>query len=165
MKHLVLILYLLCSSNIFAQEINEKYHGPKTGIKGFIESGYTIGVGKNHEGRISLLATVGYQFNPYLFIGFGSGENYFHDSKHYGIPIYGAIRANLLKTWVTPYIDAKIGTSIADVKGFFFRPSIGCRFGAQNNTAFTLSIGYEYQDLRDSDVSLGGIAIKAGFDF
>ena len=108
---------------------------------------------------------MGYQFNPYLFIGYGSGENYFHDSKRYGIPIYGAIRVNLLKTRVTPYIDEKIGTSIADVKGFFFRRSIGCRFGTQNNTAFTLSIVYEHQNLHSSDVNLEGLSINVGFDF
>ena len=163
MKKLLFILCILCSISCFSQD--GKSHNPQTGVKGFIESGYTIGVGKGHEGRIPLLATIGWQFNPYLFIGVGSGENYFHDSKQYGIPVYGDIRANLPISWVSPYIDVKIGASMADVKGFYIRPSAGCRFGATNNTALILGIGYEHQHINESDLNLGGISINIGFEF
>ena len=154
MKQLIIYLCLLCSINVFAQDEEGKNYGPKQSVKGILESGYTIGMGKNHEGRISFLATVGYQVNPHFFIGVGSGENYYHDSKNYGIPIYGDIRANILNYWVSPFVDAKVGTSIGDVKGLFVAPSVGCRFGAKNNTAFTISIGFESQEIHDRVVKL-----------
>jgi len=163
MKQLLLIMCVLCSISCYSQD--GKNYDPQTGIKGFVESGYTIGVGKDHEGRIPLWATIGYQFNPYLFIGVGTGENYFHDSKQYGIPVYGDIRAYLPVSWVGPFIDAKIGASMADVKGFYIRPSAGCRFGATNNTALILSIGYEHQHINESDLDLGGIVLNVGFEF
>ncbi len=165
MKQLILFLCFLCSTTVFAQEVSEKNYCPKAGLKAFLESGYTIGVGKNHEGRISFLANVGYQINPNIFIGVGTGENYFHDSKLYSIPIYGDIRATFPNNWISAFVDAKIGASIADVKGLFFRPSIGCRLGTKNNTAFTMSVGYENQKVRDSSVNLRGITIIFGFDF
>ena len=155
---------------------------PKFGIKGFVEGGYTIGAGLYGEQRVSFMATVGCQFNPYFFVGIGSGENYFGDSKLYGIPFFADIRLNLQKTSISPLLDLKIGYSIADVKGFFLSPSVGCRFGYSNNTAFTFSIGYELQkadcftvitdlyslnqvDYYQSKESVGGLTLKIGFEF
>lgn len=150
-------------------------NGPEAGYKGFIEAGYTVGVGDYGEGRIALTTTHGYQINPYVFTGIGAGVNYFTDADAWGVPIFADIRANILNNSISPFIDMKIGYSITDVEGFYFNPSVGCRFGFRNNSAFTLSIGYEMQKAdfygyyagyyyEDSE-NCGGLTIKLGFDF
>ncbi len=157
-------------------------NGPKTGCKGFLEAGYTFGLGFYGENRITFLATAGWQINPNFFVGIGSGENYFTESKLYGIPIYADFRANIYNNGISPFFDIKAGYSIADVQGFYFSPSVGCRLGSGNNTAFTISIGYELQKadcftivtnaydpngagIVVSNENVGGITIKVGFEF
>ncbi len=190
MKKLLFFVFLMCSMNVSAQNGNEmnqsktmmdQYHnndssnvnhGAKSGLKGFLEVGYAVGSGHYGEDRISFLATIGWQFSPYVFAGIGTGENYFANSKLYGIPLYGDLRVNILDKRITPFLETKIGSSTADVKGFFFSPSAGCRFGFKNNSAFTISLGFELQrakcfinDNHQWRVNSYGETIKIGFDF
>lgn len=160
-------------------ENRSKTYIPKCGLKIFIEDGYTYGMG-SYDDRISFITTVGFQFNPYIFIGVGSMENYFVSSKLYGIPIFADMRLNLIKTSVSPLLDVKVGHSIADVKGFFFAPSVGCRFGFYTNSAVVVCIGYELQrtnsfntiayslnknKVLQSRETVKGFTVKVGFDF
>lgn len=165
MKKNLLLICLLCSLYTFAQDGNGMHYGPQKGLKGYLESGYTIGVGSNHDGHFTLLATIGYQINPYLFVGAGTGENYYPDSKLYAVPFFGAIRANFINNWVTPFVETKVGSSTVDVKGLFIAPSVGCRFGVKNNSAFVISVGYEYQKIHDGQTHLYGLTSKIGLEF
>lgn len=159
-------------------------NGSRAGYKGFLEGGYTIGVGDYGEDRIALETIHGYQFNPYYFVGFGVGVNYFIEDEYWGMPIFADIRTNLLNRRVTPILEAKIGYSVLDIQGFYVSPSIGCRIAVGNNKAIFVSIGYEmqraefegYKDSYSFDGSYhsyhwtgkencGGSTFKVGFEF
>ena len=198
MRQILLFLFFLCATNIVAQESVEKNgspvdessklcrldaYGPKSGLKIFVEGGYGIGAGVYGEEYISLMATVGYRFNPYFFIGVGTGEKYYVSSEKYGIPFYGHLRLNLLNISVSPFLDAKIGCSTTHVEGLFISPSVGCSWGFSDNIAFTVSLGYEYQrakcfqanyidtdnpqyaDLLKNKNDFGAMTLKIGFEF
>lgn len=182
MKHLFAIILFLCSANLFAQEIKYDGNGPKTGFKVFVEGGYTQGIGLYGEERVSLMASAGYYFNSHILLGIGSGENYYTESKKYGIPLYCVFRANLLNNSISPFLDIKGGYSIGDIKGLFLAPSIGARWMIGDVIAFTTSIGYELQrtdcitaiiDLNNSNninvnqnkKNLGALSVKVGFEF
>ena len=160
-------------------------HAPEKGYKGFVEAGYTFGVGDYGEGRPTFQTTHGYQFNPYIFAGIGAGFNYFTDSKAIGVPIYADGRLTFINNYITPFLDVKIGYSVVDVEGFFLSPSLGCRFGVGNDTALLLSFGYEMQiaefQVREHlyrngywevlsssyliNKNCGGLTLKIGFEF
>ena len=87
---------------------------------------------------------------------------------------------NFLNTNISPFIDAKVGYSIADVKGLFLSLTVGCRFGFSNNTAFTVCVGYVFQrtdcftaikdmsghvDIVQHKKNVGGLTVKIGVDF
>ena len=94
----------------------------------------------------------------------GSGENFYTDSKQYSIPIYADFRINNKSL----FFDVKAGYSISDIEGFYFSPSFGCRLGTKNNTAFTFSLGYEYQrsnSLIDGSKNASGLVTRIGFEF
>ena len=182
MKQLLFLVLFLCSMNASATELEKENpsgsvmdentnvrsfdgYSPKVGVKGFIEGGYTIGDGHSDIFRLSFMATAGWQFSSNLFIGIGTGENYYTDSKQYAIPIYTDFRLINKKNL---FLDVKAGYSIGDVKGLYISPSFGCRIGTRNNTAFTFSLGYEYQNagcLIDGSKNVSGLTTKIGFEF
>lgn len=102
---------------------------------------------------------VGYQFNPYVYLGGGTGitlgplypdlsEDELKQSVY--IPIFGNMRLNLLKNYkYVPFLDFKSGYSIKisngkKGEGFYYNPSIGVKsvVGLNNFiSAVTLSIG------------------------
>lgn len=150
-------------------------NGPKAGYKGFMEAGYTFGIGDYGTDRVAFTTTHGYQINPYVFTGIGAGVNYFTDAEVWGVPIFADVRANFLNNSISPFVDIKIGYSVTDVKGLYFNPSVGCRIGVSNNAALILSIGYEMQTVDvfyfvnyhpyESSENCGGLTIKLGIDF
>lgn len=188
MKCLLVAIAIMICDTTFAQFSNAnqsrgKTHGasmfdgngPKSGYKGFVEAGYTIGVGDAGEGRISVMTVHGYQINPYIFAGIGVGGNYFHDGDVWNVPIFADVRSNILDNSISPFVDVKIGYSILDIKGFFFSPSIGCRFAIGDKTGLNVGVGYELQKFSSNGYVLGykysykgtcgGIAFKVGLDF
>lgn len=156
-------------------------NGPKAGYKGFVDVGYTVGLGDNGVGRIAFSTTHGYQINPYVFVGAGAGVNCYtqNGSTAWGIPIFADARANFLNNSISPFLDVKIGYSVADISGFYFSPSIGCRFGLSSKVALTLSIGYEMQRAEfyyyysygrysyggSAKANCGGLVLRTGIEF
>lgn len=154
---------------ITKESIKSQRSGNKAGYKGFIDLGYTFGVGDWGEDRMSFSTSHGYQFNPYLFAGIGIGANYYFDSELFAIPIFAHIRANFIDNKVSPYVDFKIGYSPnLDFEGFYMSPSIGCKIGA-----FNVGVGYVMQKVKIVDdyyetletINCGGISVKLGFEF
>ena len=167
MKKLLFLLIILCSTNISVsgQERSIDGYSPKVGLKGFIEGGYTIGDSHSDMFRLSFMVNAGWQISSGFFAGVGTGENYYTDSKQYAIPIYAVLRLINKKNL---FGDVRAGYSIGDIKGMYFSPSIGYRAGTSNNTAFTFSLGYEYQRagcLIDGSKNIGGLTTKLGFEF
>ena len=154
---------------ITKESIKSKSSGNKAGYKGFLDLGYTFGIGDWGEDRLSFSTSHGYQINPYIFTGIGVGVNYYFDSELFAIPIFAHIRANFLDREISPYIDFKIGYSPnLDFEGLYMSPSIGCKIGS-----FNLGVGYVMQKVKIEDdyyeisetINCGGISVKLGFEF
>ena len=44
--------------------------------RGFVDAGYDVGIGDYDFGRFVINTTHGYQFNPYIFLGAGTGLHF-----------------------------------------------------------------------------------------
>ena len=150
--------------------------GVQRGYRGFFDLGYTIGTGDYDDAsRLELSTTHGYQFNPHFFLGAGVGVTYWHDMDYVGLPIFVDVRADILKYWVSPFIDFKIGYSFIDIEGVYFAPTVGCRFDVGGKASLNLGIGYTVQMcevitgsryvIRTSTENLGGFHLKFGVNF
>jgi hypothetical protein len=125
-----------------SKSYNRSNSGLRLGYKGFVDFGYSVGVGDYGADRIEFSTTHGVQINKYIFAGAGVGVNYFYDSESVGIPIYAAARYTVLDKRITPFVEAKVGYAVGDVDGVYASPSIGCRFRMGNKSAFNVSVGY-----------------------
>lgn len=141
--------------------------GNETGYKGFVDLGYTLGVGDWGVDRVELSTSHGYQFNPYLYVGAGVGVNYYFDAEVVGLPIFAHVRGNILDNSISPYVDFRIGYSpLKDVQGLYMAPSVGCKI-----YSFNVSIGYVMQKAKytyyylDGSENCGGFSIKVGYEF
>ena len=152
---------------------------PTPCYKGFIDFGYTVGVGSYGEGRVALSTTHGAQIIPHLFVGAGVGFNYFPESEVWNMPLYADFRTNFLKGKITPFLDFRLGYSVGDASGFYMAPTIGCDFGFGKKSGFSVALGYEFQKAEYyhyyygyyyssyyySKENCGGVVIKIGVDF
>ena len=158
------------------QSSNLSNNGAKRGYRGFVEMGYTIGKNRwSGTNRFELVTSRGYQFNPYFYVGLGTGVHYYHQADLIEIPIFADLRADFLNYGITPFVDFKIGYTVYDCTGLYISPTVGCRFGFKN-MALNLGFGYTMQKLpvenyfingyveRGSE-NVGGISIKLGVDF
>jgi len=171
------------SSLYSAQSSRNSYStagGAARGYRGFVEVGYTIGVGDHEIDRMAVSTSHGYQFNPHLFVGGGISYNYFKHPEAWSLPIFANVRGILLDHKISPYADLKVGYSVSgDIKGFYMNPSIGCRFSFSDRFALLSSVGYEMQyaeiytfywsyysySANKGQENLGGVTFKIGFEF
>lgn len=149
----------------------------KRGYRGFVETGYIIGVDKSNFGRLELITTHGYQFNKILFAGLGAGIGYWTEGKETAVPLYVDVRTDIpTGNKISPYFDVKVGTDVSTEKFCgYVNISVGCRFHINNNLAFNVGVGYLYQDYqaeyyigeskKKDVVSTDGVSIKAGIEF
>ncbi len=143
--------------NTSAKQDNDQDDAPGTygwgkapRYRGFFGESYVFGTGGDHEEDRNLLYTShGLQINPFLYAGVGLGINYWVDSEVCSVPIFAHLRSEFhmsLKKNVSPYIDAKIGYSVADVEGFYFTPSVGCHFYfGHSKVGLSVGLGYVLQ--------------------
>jgi len=143
---------------------------------GFVDVGFTLGIGEYGYSRFEVSTAHGYRFNPYIFAGLGVGIHYY-DDRDLVLPVFANFRYSMLKTMTSPFIDLKGGYSfrLSGVfeDGLYFAPSVGLRFMAINNVITNFSIGYTYQMLGVYDSttvsyisrSAGGVAFKLGVEF
>ena len=147
------------------------------GYRGFVETGYDIGVGKASSGRLELITTQGYQFNKLLFAGLGVGIGYWTEAKETCTPLFVDVRTDIpTGTKINPFLDLKVGTDVSTQKFCgYINLSVGCRFHINDNLAFNVGIGYIYQDYeakyiigeskKKEVVSTDGVSIRAGIEF
>ncbi len=120
-------------------------------FRGFIEQNNTIGVGDYADNRFGLLASFGCQIIPYLYVGAGTGFDYWSDSDFYTIPVFAHFRTEFHKSIrrnVSPFVDVKVGYSFMNSHGYYVAPSIGCHFYfGHSNIGLSAYIGYAMQRL------------------
>ena len=150
--------------------------------RGFVDAGYSIGIG--------------YQFNPYFFLGAGMGFHFMSSYETDGmeialdkrdsqvdIPIFANVRCNFSKKKVAPFIDLKGGTFVTNNGGLYANASIGCRVSLNEKQAISIAVGYasEKLEFETFDSFIGhtsmdytrsatkytteSISIKLGFEF
>ncbi len=172
------IVMIITVTPAFSQGLYDDDYQLHKGYKCYFEFGYGLGVGQNRTDRIQMLTTHGYQFNPYLFAGIGIGGNDYIDFEKWSMPVFADLRGSLPieNSRLAPFVDFKIGYSLSDnIKGFFFSPMIGTRFGITEKTGVNLGFGYEVQvakysityeelHLKDS-FNMGALTFKLGLDF
>ncbi len=153
MKHLKKLTVL--GLMMVAVAINSKAQSVKTGYKGFVDVGYSVGTDYYKLDRFEVNTSHGYLFNPYFFLGAGTGLHFMQsyttkgmeiplatrDSK-VDIPVFANIRFNLSKTKVSPFLDAKCGTYITNNGDMYVNVSAGCRFAINERQGINIAIGY-----------------------
>ncbi|MFV0332193.1 MAG: hypothetical protein ACK5KL_20575 [Dysgonomonas sp.] len=143
-----------------------------TGYRGFVDFGYTIGVGDFDLGRLELLTSHGAQINPYFFIGAGTGVHYYctDGADEFMIPFFADFRGSFMTGVVSPVIGLKAGYTFDasdsfSSLGLYIAPSLGVRYMVSDKTALNFSVGYTHQRFQDASVNLGGISFKIGVEF
>jgi hypothetical protein len=129
--------------------------------RGFVDAGYTIGVGDYDFGRFEVNTTHGYQINPYFFVGAGVGMHFMPSYKTSGmsdipldtrdskvdIPVFAAARGTFMKSRFAPFIDVKGGTYVNNNGGLYYNISAGLRIAVNEKQAVDISVGYTNEKL------------------
>ncbi|MDD4823068.1 MAG: hypothetical protein PHI48_11005 [Bacteroidales bacterium] len=156
MKKLFLFAMLICSACVLSNAQNTSGNC----YRGFVDAGYDVGIGDFEFGRFVINTTHGYQFNPYIFFGAGTGFHFMskYETKGMGIPldireskvdipIYANAHVNYTKRKIAPFIDGKAGTFVNNNGGMFWNLSAGCRISTNEHQAVNISIGYATEKL------------------
>ncbi|WP_256337137.1 outer membrane beta-barrel protein [Bacteroides ovatus] len=128
--------------------------------RGFVDAGYDVGIGDYEFGRFVINTTHGYQFNPYIFLGAGTGFHFMSEYKtkdldialdtresKVDIPVFANAHVNFTKRKVAPFVDGKAGTFVTNNGGMFWNISAGCRIATNEKQAVNISIGYAAEKL------------------
>ena len=153
-KSLVSLAFLIASQMVSAQNTSGSCY------RGFVDGGYTIGIGDYEFGRFEINTSHGYQINPFFFIGGGLGLHFMPEYKTKGmdipldqreskvdIPVFANLRANFSKGKITPFVDGKAGTYVTNNGGLYLNLSAGCRFAVNEKQAVNVSVGYTTEEL------------------
>ncbi|GEM_PF-747950 len=132
-------------------------------FRGFIDLGYSLGVGEPRNNYWLIETSFGYQVTPLWYVGAGVALHHFKanvgsyplrndktvpepndpDWKYPFIPFYLNGRYNLRsESQHTPWVDLKVGATFINHTGFFTSPSIGYHFAT--NQFFTINVGVGY---------------------
>ena len=153
-RNLIFSVVLFTSQMLFAQNISEGCY------RGFVDGGYTIGIGDYEFGRFEINTSHGYQINPFFFVGGGFGLHFMSEYKTKGmdipldqreskvdIPVFANLRVNFSKGKITPFVDGKAGTYVTNNGGLYLNISAGCRFAVNEKQAVNVSVGYTTEKL------------------
>jgi hypothetical protein len=156
MKKLFVMVMLVCSAFVSAnaQNVSGGYY------RGFVDAGYTFGIGDYDFGRFEVNTSHGYQINSYLYVGVGAGLHFMSSYKTSGmdipldtrdskvdIPVFANARCNILKGKISPFIDLKGGTYVNNNGGLYANLSAGCRIATRSKQAVNISVGYTTEKL------------------
>lgn len=154
----------------------------QSGYKGFVEGGFTAGLGNWNLHRVEVLTSHGYEFSPYFFAGAGTGFQYYTLPESFMIPIYADFRSTLLPgRKISPTVGLKLGYTL-DVMdgvagmGLFASPTVGVRCAVRSRNAVRFELGYAVQQEEASvsipwlgtfveHVNMNGLAIRIGYEF
>lgn len=155
------------------------------GYMGIVEVGYGIDAGGDlakltNINRVNVSIINGYKFNPYLYLGLGTGIIYYTgDADELSIPLYTYFKANFINNKVSPFASMSLGYIMntkedAFFSGLLLEPAVGVNFSVsqRNNISFSLSYAlhqteyYYYNGYYNEESELAGaITFKLGFSF
>lgn len=141
---------------------------PSRGYRGFIDVSHSMPIGDWGLSRTGFSTSHGYQICPYFFAGIGVGLNIYERWNHnnnwinhihtmgqgdpMSLPIFLHLRSEFIKSWISPYVDAKVGYSVVDKAGLYAVATIGARISLKINdkeVGFSLGAGFDFQRIHD----------------
>ena len=132
-------------------------------FRGFIDLGYSLGVGSPRNNFWLLETSFGYAFTPKTYLGAGIGVHNFNpiissypertdkaqpepndpNWRYPFIPVYVEGRYNFKsETFNTPFVSLKVGATFINHKGFYTSPTIGYHFKSSQFFSFNVGVGY-----------------------
>ena len=93
-----------------------------------------------------ILGSFGWQFNPYLFLGLGTGLKYYYDQSEGNLPVFADLRINFLNKKVSPTLALKGGYNLTE--NIFGDLSAGICYRILPKTALLLNLAitnYRYE--------------------
>lgn len=160
MRQSIIFLFLLVSSlSSFAQsEIRGKYQGE-------VDLGYSFGTGNFSTNRINIHTTHGVRLGDIIFIGAGTGVDYYHDdSSELMLPIFANAKGYIpVGSSVETYLSANLGyglgltEGVKGIGGMLWSISAGVKI-----QKFKVQVGYTSQRLTESGIGVDLNAIQLG---
>jgi len=156
MKRLFFIIMLICSAfvSVNAQNVSGNCY------RGFVDAGYTNGIGDYDFGRFEINTSHGFQINPYIYLGGGAGLHFMSSyqspnmeialdkrDSQVEIPIFVNVRCDFSKGKFVPFIDIKGGTYLTNNGDLYDNISFGFRIATNQRQAVNLSFGYTTEKL------------------
>ena len=132
-------------------------------FRGFVDIGYSMGVGSPRNNFWLVETSFGYAITPRAYIGAGIGLHSFNaviksypkrtDRPHPEdndpnwrypfIPIYAEGRYSFKnESHNTPWVSLKVGATFINHKGFYTSPSLGYHFKSNQFFSFNVGVGY-----------------------
>ena len=151
--------------------------------RGYVDAGYSIGIGDYCFNRFEINTSHGYQINPYIFIGAGFGFHFMPEYETDGssnialdirdsevdIPIFADVRINFMKSTFTPFVDVRGGTYVTNNGGLYVNAAVGCRYAINSKQGIYLAVGYakgklEFQEFAGYTSSSSGTYYRKAAD-
>jgi hypothetical protein len=153
--------------------------GLKRGFKGIGEFAYLPGIDGYSFDRLKLNVIGGYQINPYISLGVGSGLRYYMDTETALTPVFADFRFNFINRRVSPFLafdlgysfdagnDARVGSLVSFMAGISIKFAngsaliMGLEFESQERSHYT----HYYDDYYYSTGSYGALGFSMGVTF
>lgn len=132
-------------------------------FRGFIDLGYSLGVGSPRNDFWLIETSFGYAITPRAYIGAGIGLHSFKPVlesypqrtdkaepeandpswRYPFIPLYAEGRYSFKnESQNTPWVSLKVGATFINHKGFYTSPSLGYHFKSNQYFSFNVGVGY-----------------------
>ena len=161
MKKLLISLFMSLPLMTQSQELQKGYHG-------FVDVGYCYYISQFNPSTIEVTTSHGCQFNPYLFLGAGvgfdftgkirwgevGGRAYNKRDAKVDIHVFFNARANMTKTKLSPFVDARIGAYVNNDGNIYANFAIGGRYEVASNIGLSFSVGYEIRKLTVQQINM-----------
>ncbi|MBR1474978.1 MAG: hypothetical protein IJ613_05325 [Muribaculaceae bacterium] len=155
-------VYVMTEVDYISHEARKKNYDTSH-FRGFVDVGYSLGVGSSRNNYWLIETSFGYQFNAHYYLGAGIGLHNIkarvdtyplrndlavpeHNDPQWDfpfVPVYVEGRYNLRsETQGTPWASLKVGANTFNHSGFFASPSLGWHFAASQYFSFNIGIGY-----------------------
>lgn len=153
-KKLFIVVFILTATFVRAQNISNNCY------RGYIDGGYTVGVGDYPFGRFEVNTSHGYQITPNFFVGGGVGMHFMGTyetpaasipldvrKSKVDIPLFVNARFNTTDGKYVPFIDLKAGKYLTYEGGLYLNLSVGCRIAVEEKNAVNIHMGYTIENL------------------
>ncbi len=151
------------------------------GLKVFVDTGFLWSIDNNDgyddpdeyflPNLFPVTASVGYQFNNYIFVGGGTGMHLYATSRksYLTVPLFWNVRINFRNGKVSPFLDFRNGVTLGSCCGYLGDIGLGVRVAMKDRHALFMTLQYDgllnfYGPLGDGWYGMV-LGLKAGYEF